>query len=176
MEYIKQNFATLSKTLVLNELIGHLYTDSLLSVYDYELLEQCSTRHARNQMFMLNLQMYGERVQARFLQFLEREQPNDANCMDHNAIVIYDKNKQWVTSKCVELKKCLNPYIMAPILYQRDYITVDEMEILHTLTTRARASRLVAIIIQKANRPGMLDYFLNALKKHQRELFDRVCV
>ena len=180
---IQKNFIQLSKELDIKDLLHELHEQSLMCIYDYEILLS-KTRIERNYDFFMNIDMYGEAVGRKFLFWLDRtNEPlffklSTTKPLDKTHVGDYEgaKNAQLsIKKQYVLLLKRINANAIAPQLFEDGYFDRDDLESIFILPTRKqRANQLLTLLVTrlKTNQInlGVLPSFTKALGMVQPDL------
>ena len=181
---IQKNFIQLSSDLDIKEVLDELYEESLICIYDYEMLIS-KTRIERNFDFFMNIDMYGEAVGKKFLFWLDRINKSlfvklTSTQMQESKTYSGDfeeaKNAQLCIKKqYVLLLKRINANAIAPQLFEDGYFDRDDLESIFILPTRKqRANQLLTLLVTrlKTNQInlGVLRSFTKALGMFQPDL------
>ena len=153
MEYyqIKNHFVKLTTTLELQSLINMLYSQHVLSCYDYENLTGKS-RTDKNIAFLLNIEMYGALTY--FSQWLKTMHPDlfDLACkgdIPKTQAKTSRLSKDILRKNISVLRKCLNVRLIAPYLYQESMMTSDTLESIVLQPLRCEQFHIMQGLIDK---------------------------
>ena len=186
---IQHNFTKLTSQIDLKHFISHLYEQELICFYDFDyLLSKICIE--RNQQFLLNLDMYGEKVRRAFLLWLE-DTYNDIfqllcktklkrmpiNLEGAEQFQIAKTDQDLIRKQYVLLLKRINANAIAPQLFQDGYLDRDDMESIWILKTRKqRANELLIQLTGRLKssqiRMGVFLSFTQALRIYQSDLCD----
>ena len=181
---IQRNFTTISKEIDLKDLLNNVYETGFMCFYDFNTLMSKSCVE-RNYDFLLNLQMYGERVGLAFIIWLGEMYPKLDDLLEKTIIqresdteLNYEKatkDQDYIRKQYVLLLRRVNPNAIAPQLYEDGFFDRDDLESIFIKNTRQeRASKLMSKITGRLKtsyiRAGVFESFTKALKSFQPDL------
>lgn len=178
---IQRNFVKLTTELRFDTLIDFLYMANILTIYDYESL-QSKSRIKKNQEFLRNLEMYGEKATEEFDTYLRKTYPSHYILLHINCKDSCGKSEDRLNVDSAQFQKKytllvhrLNVDAVAPFLFEMGLLNSDELESLTVAPTRMEKSRkLLNLISPRLRRSDPMHIFLLAVRTYQTDLFNQL--